>query len=112
MANSNKEQNQEIEPNEPLRPKSNIIHCKNKSLINGLTCIIALTSLIIAGYVLHLNLKVQHKLANENTNLSAQLEELKQTQTSTQEQIDAKAKALQSTQDDLQNKLITPKSII
>lgn len=114
MANSNEEeQKKEIKPlkqnakAEPGKlPQDQNPPCpKSNFLISGLAIFIAFASMAIALYAIQFNYKLQAKLANKNTLLKAEIAQLKQTQTTSQEQVETKTNDIKQTQDTLQNKL-------
>lgn len=88
----------------PLEIKNSSCH-KYMPYLIGFTCIIALFALIIALYNLQSNKKLQINLIDKNTSLATKLEQIKQNQSTAQEQIDAKTRTVQEAQNDLQSKI-------
>lgn len=112
MANSTKEEKKEtaelkqnpIEQSEPSQEQKNASYPKNTSIITGIAFIAAILAIIIAVYSIRMNSTFQNSLIDHNKTLMAEVEELKQKHTSSQEQIEAKAGTLQQTQSTLENK--------
>lgn len=112
MANSIKEEKKEtaelkqnpIEPSELSQEQKNASYPKNTSIITGIAFIAAILAIIIAVYSIRMNNTFQNSLIDQNKTLMAEVEELKQKHTSSQEQIEAKAGSLQQTQSTLETK--------
>lgn len=109
MTNGNEEQKEakQLKHDSEVEPttRSDSTTQKNNSLFTGLTFIIAIAAIIIAVYTIQLNQQLQQKLVDEKNALATQMEQLKQTQSTTQEQIDIKAEGIQQNHTDLQSKL-------
>lgn len=112
MANSNKEQETKqlkeessIELSEQSQKQKNTSCHKRYFLINGFAILLAIVALVITICSAQFNYKLQKKLLDKNTKLSTEIDELKQQQTNSQAQVDAKAENIQQTQASFQNKL-------
>ena len=78
---------------------------KNNLFFSGLTFIMALAAIGLTMSNLYFNQKLNKKLTHENTNLLAQIQQLKISQNSSHEQIDSKAQSIQQSQNELETKL-------
>ncbi len=109
MANSKKE---DIKTTETKRATPQLNTSKNvspnglsKSLFIGLTFILSLVAIILAVYTIGRNQQFERNLSTEKKHVTAQINEVKQLQSTIENTIDAKSEALQKDQASLSEKL-------
>lgn len=106
MANNDKEQKKapEIKPegNKEHRTKPLSSAPRNKSFVAAGAFVIALGALATALYTLSLNQQLQNQLADKNTQLSSQLEQLEQKQDKTTDLVTTKNNNIEETRTALQ----------
>lgn len=111
MANSNEDQKeskqlkQAAKTVEKKSEQNGSSSHKNNFLLPGLSLLVAISAIGIALYTLNFNKNVQNKLLDDNKSLSAELEQLKEKQTTIQDQIVVKTDNLEQSQSALQKKV-------
>lgn len=106
MANSNEQQSKQPAKADKNTSKQNCFTShKNSFLFPALSLIVAISAIGIALYTLSFNKNIKNKLLEENKSLIAELEQLKEKQTTFQDQIATKADNMEQNQSALQKKV-------
>lgn len=74
-------------------------------LMTGLISILAVIATLLSLYTMHINRHLQKQIADEHAYFSSQFNELNQSQSDTQAQLNAKTANMQQNQSDVENKL-------
>jgi len=103
MATNNEEKKPQQEPK--TSASKSAMH--TTTLLTKLSLVSALAAIVLAIYTVQYSMNLQQSMQADNKQLAAQINELKQTQSSSLEQVDTKAQNFVQAQNDLQGKMDT-----